>query len=442
MDLLFKNGTVVTMNGEREVLTAADVLVEDGRIAKIGRGLKPGGKVHRVVDCTGQVILPGFIHGHLHVCQTLFRNQADGLELLDWLRERIWPMEAAHDADSLRASADLSFVELIQSGATAALDMGTVRHQDAIFESADDAGFRLTSGKAMMDAGQGLPAGLRETTEQSLTESRRLIQKWHGQANGRLQYALAPRFVLSCTEALLRAVAEDAKTLGVRIHTHASESPAECDTVRQKTGMDNVAYLHSLGLSGPHVTLAHCVWLTAQEQRLLRETRTVVCHCPSSNLKLASGIAKIPELLADGVTVALGADGAPCSNNLDMFTELRLAALLHKPRVGPTGMPAQTVLEMATLGGAKALGLEKEIGSLEVGKRADLISVDLRRAHALPGNADVVSQLVYSGHASDVRNVAVGGVLLMRERVLTTLDEPEILERAVKHAKRIAEAVG
>lgn len=441
-ELLLKNGTVVTMDDARRILPSADVLVRDGRIAKVGRNLKPGKQqLCRVLDCSGQVVLPGLIHGHVHVCQTLFRNQADGLELLDWLRERIWPMEAAHTLESVRASADLSFCELIRSGATAALDMGTVHHQDAIFQSAQASGFRLTSGKAMMDAGQGVPAGLCETTEASIQESLRLIERWHQAAGGRLRYAFAPRFVLSCTEALLKDVATRARASGIRIHTHASENSSECDAVRQKTGKDNIEYFHALGLTGPHVTLAHCVWLTASEQRLLRETRTVVCHCPSSNLKLASGIAKVPELLKDGVAVALGADGAPCANNLDMFQEMRLAALLHKPRAGPSAMGPLEVLEMATRHGARALGLQDEVGSLEEGKRADITVVDLRSAHAWPAGKDVVGQLVYSGKSENVRHVLVDGALLMTDRNLLTLDEREVMGRAQKHSERISRAV-
>jgi cytosine/adenosine deaminase-related metal-dependent hydrolase len=227
----------------------------------------------------------------------------------------------------------------------------------------------------------------------------------------------------------------------VRIHTHASENPTECDLVRQKTGRDNVDYFHELGLTGPHVTLAHCVWLTAREQRILRETGTVVCHCPGSNLKLASGIARIPELLEDGVQVCLGADGAACNNNLDMFLEMRLAALIHRPRCGPLSMGAEKVLEMATLGGARALGLEQEIGSVEEGKRADLSLLQLSVAHAWPGGKDLASQIVYSAQSSDVRDVIIDGRVVMRDRRLTTLDEEPILEAAGKHAQRIAEAV-
>ena len=439
MDLLLTHGTVVTMNREREVLADTDVLIQDGRIARMGRGLKVKGHARRVIDVRGQVVLPGLIHGHLHACQTLFRNHADGLELLDWLRERIWPYEAAHDAESLRASADLTFAELIQSGATAALDMGTVRHYDSVFESARDCGFRLTGGKAMMDTGQSLPAGLRETTEASLNESVALLERWHGTHGDRLRYAFAPRFVLSCTEPLLKEVSRLAREKGVRVHTHASENPTECDLVRQRIGLDNVAYFHSLGLSGPHVTLAHCVWLTAEEQRLLRETGTVVCHCPSSNLKLASGIAKVPELMDSGVHVCLGADGAPCNNNLDLFVEMRLAALLHKPRVGPLAMPPLRVLEMATLEGARALGLEKEVGSLEEGKRGDVTVVDIRGLHALPTPESVLGVLVHAARSTDVSHVAIDGQLVMKDRQLLTMDAREVAERAQKHAARIVE---
>lgn len=440
MDLLIRNGTVIPMNPAREVLAATDVLVQGRRIAQVGKRLKPA-RGARVIDAEGQLVLPGLVHGHLHACQTLFRNRADGLELLDWLQQRIWPMEAAHDRASMRASADLTFVELLKSGATALLDMGTVRHYQAVFESARDCGIRLTGGKAMMDA-PDTPAGLKEGTAQSVEESLALLKRWHGAEDGRLRYAFCPRFVLSCTEPLLKQVAALATAWNARIHTHASENRTECELVRQRTGLDNVAYFHSLKLSGPHVTLAHGVWLSEEERRLLAQSGTVVCHCPSSNLKLASGIAQVPELLARGVHVCLGADGAPCTNNLDLFLEMRLAALLNKPRLGPLTLPAMQVLEMATLGGARGLGLEHEIGSIEVGKRADLIVVDLSgAAHATPGGEDPVARLVYSGKGEDVRHTVVDGRLLMKDRKLLTLDEEEVLSRARKHAQRVARAI-
>lgn len=442
MDLVITNATLVTMNARRDVIRDGEIVVRDGAIASVGPARrKPHGGVRRTLDCRGAVVIPGLIHGHLHACQTLLRNGADGLELLDWLRERVWPYEAAHDAESMRASADLTFMELIRSGATAALDMGSVRHYGAVFESARDIGLRLVGGKCMMDAGQGVPAGLRETTDASLAESRALIDAWHLAEGGRLRYALAPRFVLSCSEPLLRAVAALAREKSVRIHTHASESAAECDAVRERTGMDNVAWFQHLGLLGAHATLAHCVWLTAAEHRLLRETKTCVCHCPSANLKLASGYAKVPELLDEGITVALGADGAPCNNNLDIFTELRLAALIHSPRAGPTAMSAMRVLELATLNGARALGLEGQVGALQEGYRADLAVVDLSNVRSTP-NGDPVSTLVYSAQSSDVRDVVIDGRLVMSARKLRTIDEARATASANRHAKRLLDAIG
>ncbi len=426
------------MNASRDVLRDAEVVVQGNRIVKVGpasSGRRVG--VRRYVDARGKVVLPGLIHSHLHACQTLSRNHADGLELLDWLRERIWPFEASHDAESMRASADLTFLECLKSGATAALDMGSVRHYDSVFASARDSGFRLVGGKCLMDAGQGVPRTLRETSDGAMVESLRLIDAWHGAENGRLTYALAPRFVLSCTEGLLRQVGLTALARGVRIHTHASENPTECDVVREKTGFDNVSYFHHLGLLGAHTTLAHCVWLTAEEHRLLRETDTRVAHCPSANLKLASGIAKIPELLAHGVTVGLGADGAACNNNLDLWVELRLAALLHKPRAGPTAMGAMQVLEMATLNGAKALGLEGQVGAIIEGYKADLTVVDVSGAHVTPVAHDVVSTLVYGTQSRDVTDVVVDGELVVRDRQVLTMNEAAVLDAARAHATRL-----
>ncbi|HEX4804037.1 MAG TPA: 5'-deoxyadenosine deaminase [Myxococcaceae bacterium] len=439
MDLLITNGTIVTMNAARDVLVRADLLIRDGRIVSVGRASKREG-ARKVLDASGKVVLPGLIHAHLHACQTLFRNQADGLELLAWLRQRIWPMEAAHDEASMRISADLSFAELIKSGSTAALDMGATRHADQLFESARDCGFRLTGGKAMMDIGDDLPVGLRETTADSLAESVRLIKAWHRAAGDRLRYALAPRFVLSCSEELLRRAAEEAREHSVRIHTHASENRSECAAVRERTGKDNVEYLHSLGLTGPDVTLAHCVWLGPEEERILRETGTHVCHCPSANLKLASGIARVPELLDGGVNVCLGADGAACNNNLDMFAEMRLAALIHKTRAGAAAMPPGRVLEMATLSGARALGLQDQLGSIEPGKRADLTVIDLNHLHALPGT-ELVGRLVHSARASDVLHVIIDGKLVMRDRQLLTLDEEAVVAHALEQSKRLGKRI-
>ncbi|MBS2028384.1 MAG: 5'-deoxyadenosine deaminase [Deltaproteobacteria bacterium] len=435
MDTLIRGATLVTMTGARDILRE-DLLIRDGAIVAIGKIPAAKGP-RRVIDASGLVAIPGLIQAHIHLCQTLFRNHADGLELLEWLRERIWPFEAAHDPKSLKVSAELGIAELLLSGTTAILDMGTVRHHEVVFEAARETGLRYVGGKAMMDAGQGVPAALRETTQASIDDSLALLRTYHGQENGRLRYAFCPRFVLSSTPEQLREVAKLSKEHDCRVHTHASENQAECMAVRDRVGSDNVDYFHNLGLLGPRSSLAHGVWLTAHEQRLVADTGTCLVHCPSSNLKLASGIAKVPELAGVGVHWALGSDGAPCNNNLDAFFEMRLAALLPKPRLGPTSMPAQQVLEMATLGGARALGLEKEIGSLEVGKRADLVLLDLHQAHSTPAGPDLYGQIVYSATSRNVHTVIVDGQVRVQHGELLDVDLRGLLARAETEAKRI-----
>jgi len=289
----------------------------------------------------------------------------------------------------------------------------------------------------MMDADDPqIPPGLRESTQGSLDASAKLVARWHGAAQGRLRYAYAPRFVLSCTDELLREVGVQARAKGVRIHTHASENQGEVALVRQRFGKDNIIVLDELGLLGDHTCIAHCVHLSAEEKRLLAARGAHVCHCPSSNLKLASGICPVPELIAAGVAVAIGADGAPCNNNLDGFVELRLAALLHKHTFGPRALPAPEVVRLATLGGAAALGLADTIGSLEIGKRADVIAVDITTLHTVP-TASPWSAIVYAAQSCDVRHVAVDGKVVVRDRALQTLDVARVRDKARVAANRL-----
>jgi 5-methylthioadenosine/S-adenosylhomocysteine deaminase len=232
---------------------------------------------------------------------------------------------------------------------------------------------------------------------------------------------------------LLREVAQLAKQHGVMIHTHASENKGECEIVESESGMRNVAYLDSLGISGAHVVLAHCIHLATAEMETLALTKTNVSHCPSSNLKLGSGLARVAEMQARKIPVSLGADGAACNNRLDMFTEMRTAALLQKLAHGPEVLPAAAVLRMATIEGARALGLDNEIGSIEVGKRADVIVVDLARLHSTPAS-DVISALVYSAQPADVRTTIIDGRVVMRNGVLTTLEESSVIDNAIREA--------
>jgi len=430
--ILIKNGSLVTMDPSNSIVRG-ELLIVDGKIASVGGS---GHSADVVIDATGCAVIPGFVQTHIHLCQTIFRGAADDLSLLDWLKKRVWPMEAAHSASSIAASARLGIAELIKGGTTCALTMETVNHTAEVFKVVEETGFRATVGKCMMDKGDEVPRPLREQTTQSIQESVALLDEWHGKADGRIRYCFAPRFAVSCTRELLQQVASLAREREVMVHTHASESKTECELVESETGLRNVAYLDSLGLTGSHVALAHCVHLSDDEIDTLEQTRTNVVHCPSSNLKLGSGIAPIARLLDRDVSVSLGADGAACNNRLDMFTEMRTAALLQKALHGPEVLTANRVLRMATFDGAKAMGLDGEIGSLEAGKRADVTIVRLGGLHATPA-ADIVSALVYSAQASDVDSVIIDGQLVMRDGKLLTIDEKATITTANVEARKL-----
>ncbi|MBX7218432.1 MAG: 5'-deoxyadenosine deaminase [Blastocatellia bacterium] len=416
------NGTLLT-SGPRHQTLRADLYVTGRRISHIGT---VPAEADTTIDASGCVVIPGFVQSHIHLCQTLFRGAADDLELLDWLRLRIWPMEAAHTPDSLRASAQMAIGEMMRGGTTAALTMETVKHTEAALQVVEESGFRAVVGKCMMDKGAEVPAGLQEKTDASLTESVRLIETWHGRDEGRVRMCFAPRFAISCTDALLREVGKLAAARGVMVHTHASENRDEIAIVEGETGLRNIAYLDSVGITGAHVGLAHCIWVNDMEQDILAHTHTHVLHCPSSNLKLGSGIAPIVEMRKRGISVSIGADGAPCTNRLDAFTEMRSAALLQKMRLGSQHLTALEAFQMATWQGACAIGQADEIGSLEIGKRADLAVVNLNTLHAAP-HPDPVSALVYAAAASDVRDVLIDGRMVVQNSELKTLNEAEVL---------------
>jgi 5-methylthioadenosine/S-adenosylhomocysteine deaminase len=437
---LIRDAVILTMDAQNTILKG-DVLIVDNVIAAIGENLDEQAEI--TIDAGGKVLLPGFVQTHIHLCQTLFRGRADDLALIDWLRQKIWPLEAAHDEDSVYYSALLGLGELIRSGTTTILDMETVHYTEAAFRAIEESGMRALSGKVMMDHGTEVPLALQEKTENSLQMSVDLLERWHGAANGRIQYAFCPRFVVSCTEELLIGVRDLSEQYKVKVHTHASENLDEIALVEAERGMRNVIYLDHIGLAKPNLILAHSIWLSDEEKRIIRDRGVKVTHCPGSNMKLASGIAQVPELMREGIPVGIGADGAPCNNNLDMFQEMRLTAFIQKIQHGPTVMDARTVLRMATMGGAEVLGMEKEIGSIEVGKFADMQLLDLEDFHVYPSyDADLFSRVVYAATRGDVHTVFIDGEIVMENKMVITIDRKRVLSESNRVLKGLLKRIG
>ena len=424
---LIRNATIVTMNDRLDIVTG-DVVVRAGRIVTVGGN--DAGRHAKVIDAAGAYLLPGFIQTHIHLCQTLFRGSADDMPLLEWLKRRVWPLEAAHSSSTLRASVRLAAAELLLSGTTSVLTMETVHDTDVVFETLAEIGLRASIGKCMMDAAGDAPSRLQEQTSRSIDESVALKKRWDGAANGRLRAAFAPRFAVSCSRELLEAVADLSSTQQALVHTHASESRDEVEVVRRLSGgFSNLEYLADTGLANARLCAAHCVWVTEREQGLLAERDVKVLHCPGSNLKLGSGLAPVAEMRARGISVSLGADGAACNNRLDMFEEIRLAATIQAVRKTPGSLTARDAIWMATREGARALGLEAEIGSIEPGKRADLILVGRDRPHLAP-DRDPWSTLAFAARGTDVRMTMVDGDVLVDRSELIRLDAAEVVAEA------------
>jgi 5-methylthioadenosine/S-adenosylhomocysteine deaminase len=427
--ILIKDGYVITMDARRRVLRRGSVLLEGNRIAEVGEEVK--GKADLVIEARGMAVLPGLINAHTHSPMTLFRGFADDMELDPWLREKIWPVEAKLRAGDCYAGALLACAEMIRSGTTCFADM--YFFMEEVAEAVGESGLRASLSYGMIEL------GVPERGEEELRKGEKLVREYHGAFGGRVLTMFGPHAPYTCSPEFLRRVGEKAREYGVGIHLHLSETEKEVREVRGRYGETPVRLLHSLGLLGPRLLAAHCVWLDGKEVELLAKTGAKPVHNPTSNLKLASGVSPVPLMLERGIPVALGTDGAASNNSLDMFQEMKFAALIHKGwERKPTCMPAGRVLEMATLNGATALGLEGEIGSIERGKKADLILVNLRQPRLSPLH-QVVSQLVYASSGEVVDTVIVDGRILMRGRKLLSLDEEKVLKMADEAASRLFE---
>jgi len=426
--ILLRGGTLLPMSdGAGQI--SGDILVSGARIAQIGTELQLPPDTE-VVDCSGCYLMPGLVQTHVHLVQTIFRGLAEDLGLLDWLRRFIWPLEAAHDEASVRACVRLGLGELLTTGTTTILDMGTTRWGDVVAEELVRSGIRARFGQAMMDTGDGVPANLVETTRDSLDASAGLVKRWTKSGAGRIGYAYAPRFALSCTRELLEAVGMLAKMSELLVHTHSNESAEERAAVQGATGMSPIGYLAQVGIATPRTVIAHGVHVDDEELALLREGGSAVTHCPSSNLKLGSGVADVVRLRQARITVGIGADGAACNNELDGFAEVRLATLLARTLRGQGALTAGDALAMATREGARALHLEEEIGTLAVGRRADIVVIDSERL-AGPGGTPV-ARIVFGGGSRGVRDVLVDGTFIVRSGAPLLFDPAEVRAKAAE----------
>jgi 5-methylthioadenosine/S-adenosylhomocysteine deaminase len=426
MNLLIRGATLVTVNAHDDVHAAADLAIAGDTI--VGVGSAPSGFVpDRVIDGSDRIVLPGLVNTHTHLSMTLMRNYADDLAFWPWLLERVKPLEDHLIPEDVRIGARLGLAEMIRGGTTCFHDM--YFHLDEVADEVENAGMRARLCGALFDnSGQG---------EQLLESAVGVHERWHGKAGGRVTVGLGPHSPYLCSPAYLREILGEAERLSCGLHVHVAETEREVSESRERHGLTPVQLLAELGCFRVPVVAAHGIYVDAEDQRLLREGSVSIAHNPGSNLKLANGIAPVQELFERGINVSLGTDGAASNNNLNLFEEMHLAALLQKwVRRDAEALPARQVLRMATINGAKALGLEAEIGSLEVGKQADVIVVDAAQPHLAPRH-DPTALLVYSAQAADVCTVLVNGRVLLENRALQTMDGEMLLAQAGEQTRRL-----
>jgi 5-methylthioadenosine/S-adenosylhomocysteine deaminase len=431
MKLLIREATLVTVNADDDVLASADLAIADDKI--VGVGSAPDGFVpDRVLDGKDRIVLPGLINTHTHLSMTLMRNYADDLDFWPWLMERVKPLEDHLDPEDVRIGARLGIAELIRGGTTCFHDM--YFHLDEVADEVAGAGLRARLCGALFDnSGQG---------EALLRAGVGLHDRWHGKADGRVTVGLGPHSAYLCSPPYLREILAEAHRLNCGLHIHVAETEREVSDSRERHGLTPVQQLAELGCFEVPVVAAHGIYVDSVDQRLLQEGGVSVAHNPSSNLKLANGIAPVEALRAHGVNVSLGTDGAASNNNLNLFEEMHLAALLQKwLERDAEALPAREVLRMATMRGAQALGLDARIGSLEVGKQADVIMVDAAQPHLAPRH-DPIALLVYAAQAADVCTVLVDGKVLLDERVLQTLDVESLIAAATEQTRRLLHRSG
>jgi 5-methylthioadenosine/S-adenosylhomocysteine deaminase len=440
--ILLKNAYIITMNNSRQVYEKGDLLVENDRIVEVGSvSLDKIKGDAEVIDCTGKIVMPGLSNTHVHMSQQLGRGLADDVDLLTWLRERTWPYESSMSEEEQYISALACCIEMIKSGVTSFAESGGF-HVDGLGKAVEKIGIRCALARSTMDSGEGLPLNWRESTDYTLNKQIEAYEKWNDKGDGRIKYWFAIRTIFNATDELLIRIKELADKYNTGIHMHIAEIPEENQYVKERTGgYSTVEYLAKLGFLDKNILGAHTVWMTDKEVDLFLLHNVKSSHNPAAAMKVL-GFAKVPEMLKKGVVVSIGTDGAPCNNRMDMMDEMYLTALIHKGRtLNPKTVPAETILEMATINGAKTLLQENEIGSLESGKKADMIVINPRGIGSIPMH-DPISNIVYSMHSTNVESTMCDGKWVMKDRKITFVSEEEILNEAEKMAESIRKKAG
>ena len=429
--ILIKNALILNPNNFENKKQC--LLIKDDLIAEISDEIDDS-NADKIIDAEGKILLPGLINTHTHLSMTLFRGLADDLSLDSWLNDHIWPMEANLNGDYCYIGALLGAVELIKSGTTTFSDM--YFYMEDVARAVDDAGIRAVLSYGMIDFSDA------ERREAEIKENMALYDACNGMADGRIKVFFGPHSPYTASEELLVKVRELADEHNIGIHIHVSETQKEINDSLDERGIRPFEYLEKIGFLGSDVVAAHCVWLSDEEIEIIKKHGVKVSHNPCSNMKLASGVAPVSKLIENDICVSIGTDGASSNNNLDLIEELKTASLLQKvSTLDPKVLTSDEAIEMATIKGAEALGLDDEIGSIEVGKKADIILIDTNSANMVPDSSSLSSNVIYSANGSNVDTTICNGKILMENKKLTTLDEDEIYAKAKQAIKELKEAI-
>lgn len=429
--ILIKNAFI--LNPQNDINGKRDVLIKDDLIYKIEEDIADD-NVDKIINAEDKILLPGFVNTHTHLSMTLFRGLADDLALDEWLNDNIWPMEANLNGNYCYIGALLGAVELIKSGTTTFSDM--YFYMEDVARAVEESGIRAALSYGMIDFGD------EEKRKAEIEQNMTLFKNCHDTADGRIRVFFGPHSPYTASEELLKEVRKLADENNIKIHIHVSETQKEIDDVSAEKGLRPFEYLDSIGFLGPDVVCAHSVWLSDEEIEIIKKHDVKISHNPCSNMKLASGIAPVSKLLENDICVAIGTDGASSNNNLDIIEELRTASLLQKvSTLDPKALNSDEALAIGTINGARALGWDDEIGSVEVGKKADLILINKNHANMIPDSSKLSSNVIYSANGFNVDTTICNGQILMENRQLTTLDEQDIYKKAKKAIEELKAAL-